>query len=51
MLWQCPPPLQVGQWQPHATRAWGAGRGAGGTYSISVSRSRWGRSRRGISPP
>ena len=30
MLWQCPLPLQVGQWQSQDTCACGAGRGAGG---------------------
>ena len=40
MLWQCPLPLQVGQWQPQAIFACGAGRGAGWTISTSISRSR-----------
>ena len=47
MLWQCPLPPHVGQLQPQAIRAWGAGRGAGWTYSTSRSR----RSRRGMLTP
>jgi len=50
MLWQCPLPLQVGQWHPHAILACGAGRGAGCTISTSTSRSRR-RSRPGMSTP